>query len=196
MATGIPLIFSTCMDPKSSQLAAVVLVLVLNMFAGVNPRLSQIIKMGYGPHLLSTISYARWLDESLFTSESELYSDAWKFPPAFYKSLNDSVVSRLLLFSYTEHITLYNVVLMIWMGIFFRLVSYVALIASNRSQRSLPTMTQMCIKNVFEPFEDLITEIVNTIRGKDMVAAGVLSTSERDLIGELRNDVELRDTVG
>ena len=34
MATGVPILFSTSMDPKSSQLATVIFILVMNMMSG------------------------------------------------------------------------------------------------------------------------------------------------------------------
>jgi len=165
MATGVPIIFSTSLDPKSSQLATVVFILVVNMFSGTNPRLSQINNMGFGPQLLTKLSYARYLVEALFTTETELYSDAWKFPPSFYGTANDSVVFRLLAFSWTENINFYNVLVMVWLGITFRIMGYIALICSNRAQRSLPGINQLYIKHIVEPVVMLFATLSDAFGG-------------------------------
>ena len=78
MATGVPIMFSTSMDPKTAQLATVIFILIVNMMAGNQPTLAQIDKMGKVPAFISRMSYARWLDEALFVNEVALYSDAWK----------------------------------------------------------------------------------------------------------------------
>jgi hypothetical protein len=56
MATGIPIFFSTSMEPKSAQLATVVFILIVNMMAGMNPTLPTIDAMGKPAQYLSRMS--------------------------------------------------------------------------------------------------------------------------------------------
>ena len=83
-ASGAAHVFSVAQDAKSAQLSSVAALVIAAMFAGVEPRLSELQKLGAGAKPLIWGSYARWLVESLYAAEVSALSTAWRMPPAFY----------------------------------------------------------------------------------------------------------------
>ena len=180
MATGVPIIFSTSINPKSAQLATVIFVLIVNMLAGNQPTLGEMDKMGKGVVYFSRMSYARWFDEALFVSEVALYSDAWKMPPTFLKG-SDSVVARLVKLNYTEEMQGINIMVMIYLAIIFRIVAYLGLIAFNRDKRSLPSFYDIIVEDIFTPLRDLAVDL--TMMGSPAQSSTSLGASIRKGLG-------------
>ena len=68
--TGWSYLFSIAFDAKSAQLMIVMIVLVSILFSGLSPRLAAIAAMGPSGAVPAHMSYARWLMEDLYTSET------------------------------------------------------------------------------------------------------------------------------
>ncbi|GMI46325.1 hypothetical protein TrCOL_g9564 [Triparma columacea] len=198
MATGVPIIFSTSMDPKSAQLATVVFILIANMMSGNQPTLSAIDKMGTGAIYLSRLSYARWFDEALFIAETAHYADAWKMPPNFLKT-SDSVVARLVKFSYTEGMADLNIYVMYYLAIIFRIVAYIGLVSFNRDKRSLPSFFDLVVEDIFTPLKELMIDLtmVNGPAAANgfgkSVRKGLGVTAEEEAQFERRSQMNLLD---
>merc|ERR1712054_336987 len=82
--SGFGYFFSILMDPKAAQLMMVVANMIFILFSGFSPNLKDIESMGVVPQAISWVSYARWLNEGLFTAETLMMSDAWKMPVGWY----------------------------------------------------------------------------------------------------------------
>ena len=69
------------LDPKSALLAMVLWVLVSTQFAGFSPTFEEMQPWG---HWLSSVSFARWYMEDLFSSITRTLEDGWKGAPYWY----------------------------------------------------------------------------------------------------------------
>ena len=71
-ATGLGYVMSSLLDPRQTQLATVVLVLVMYNFGGGAITLPDVRDMGL--NWLADISFTRWASEALFVAETRLWS--------------------------------------------------------------------------------------------------------------------------
>ena len=142
--SGWATLLSIAQDPKSAQLSAVVVVVVFAMFCGVAPRLPQLAQMGGYAVAMARLSFGRWFIECLYVEETVRMSDAWRMPPTFYDSPSkESVLLGLQSMGYVERSTLYNVLIMIIMGIVLRLVAFIALCHCNRDKMGLRSLSDL-----------------------------------------------------
>jgi len=137
-ASGAAHVFSVAQDAKSAQLSSVAALVIAAMFAGVEPRLSELQKLGAGAKPLIWGSYARWLVESLYAAEVSALSTAWRMPPAFYnRPRAESALMGLFMYDYVARAATINCVLLALLGLLFRLVALAALSGTNRDRMGL-----------------------------------------------------------
>jgi hypothetical protein len=137
-ASGLAHVFSVTQDSKAAQLSSVSALIACAMFSGVAPRLSELKKLGLAVKPLIWGSYARWLVESLYAAEILALSMAWRMPPAFYnKPRMESALEGLLLFGYVARAASVNCGVLALLGVFFRALTYLALIYTNRDRMGL-----------------------------------------------------------
>lgn len=160
--SGWAYILAIAQDPKSAQLSVVVVMVVMAMFSGVAPRLTQIDKMGHLARGVTWLSFARWFIECLYTEETKRMSDAWRMPPSFYHSARtSSALLGLEGYSYVEESTLYNVLLLLLMGVVTRVVAFLTLVHCNRDKMGLPTLHSFLLHRLLNPLYDCLEAVWN-----------------------------------
>lgn len=122
--TGLGMLISVLLDPKKSQLAAVVMTLVFNAASGFSPTMSELSHFSF----VTWFSYARWLIEALFIMETDQYPDIFLQEKKFYADR----------FSYTlgdwGQFALCIVIISI-IGLLARMATYLALVFVNRDKQ-------------------------------------------------------------
>ena len=83
--TGVSYIASAMLEPKSAQLAMVILTLITVLFSGLDPRLSKLENSFFGM-FISSMSQNRWMQESLYVQHTVKLEPAWKMLPTFYQN--------------------------------------------------------------------------------------------------------------
>ncbi|XP_046846445.1 ABC transporter G family member 28-like isoform X3 [Xenia sp. Carnegie-2017] len=73
--SGIGYAISTIFNPKSSQMASVVVVLVMAMLSGFSPTLCKLDKLTFFGPLAYNLSFIRWFVEALFEKEALRYPE-------------------------------------------------------------------------------------------------------------------------
>jgi len=102
-----------------------------------------------------TSRYARWHGELVFLTTVKSMSVAWRMPPTYYKGSSYSTLASLIVLGYTpQDITIWvDTILLVLLGIFFRILAFYSLILFNRDKRGLQTLWQMCIYWVVNPLD-------------------------------------------
>jgi len=123
--SGIGYAISCIFNPRSSQMAAVVVVLISSMLAGSMPTLCKLNELKVLGPMAYSLSYCRWFVEALFEKEAERYSAVLQTSIDFLAYGNNYNL---------ESFGLCMAVLFIF-GIVFRIISYLFLVFTNRGQQ-------------------------------------------------------------
>jgi hypothetical protein len=71
-------LISTAVDPKNSQLAVVVFVLISCMLGGADPSLAKLSDMGFVVECIYSCSFARWTMEGMYVANMNRWPDIWE----------------------------------------------------------------------------------------------------------------------
>ncbi|XP_065072396.1 uncharacterized protein LOC135696807 [Rhopilema esculentum] len=123
--TGIGYAISCIFNPRNSQMAAVVVVLISSLLSGSMPDLCQLNDFKVIGPIAYSLSYCRWFVEALFEKEVERY-------PAIMQTQID-----YLAFKNNYNLESYGLCLLalFCFGIVFRIIAYLCLVFTNRGQQ-------------------------------------------------------------
>ncbi|XP_028413508.1 ABC transporter G family member 28-like [Dendronephthya gigantea] len=124
--SGIGYAVSTIFNPKSSQMASVVVVLVMAMLSGFSPTLCKLDDLDFFGPLGYNLSYIRWFVEALFEKEALRYPDV-------DRPIRDRI-------AFPDHYALdgnfaFCMGIIIIMAVVFRLFALIFLLFTNRGKQ-------------------------------------------------------------
>jgi hypothetical protein len=141
---------SIALSPLKAQLTVVIYVLVGVMFNGTTTRLSDLSNNVFFL-TITYLSYARWLCELCYLQEVFNLSLAWRMPPNVYlKASVNSAMYGLVTLEYTPttHAMIYDVYMLLLLGVFFRILGFISLSLCNRDKRGLQSFAHMFRMNI------------------------------------------------
>lgn len=103
VVAGYAYVISIFLEPKASQLFAVVLALVLTAMSGVGSEPLRQIHRVKGIRIIPWVAPIRWAGESLIVAQTRQLSHAWKMSTTFYLDpRSDSALAILFAYGFTE----------------------------------------------------------------------------------------------
>lgn len=103
VVAGYAYVISIVLEPKASQLFAVVLALVLTAMSGVGSEPLRQIHRAQGIRIIPWLAPIRWAGESLIVAQTRQLSHAWKMSTTFYLDpRSDSALAILFAYGFTE----------------------------------------------------------------------------------------------
>lgn len=143
--------------------------LLFVLFSGFSPTLKDIEEMGSVAQALAWISYARWLNEGLYTAHSLELSDSCKMPVGWYAEPSQQIaVFGLRRMHYSELFTgnedqvtdgtsiwKLNAGLNVLVGIGVRGLAFVAMCLGHRNKMGRPSLKQLFVCCVINPVHDM-----------------------------------------
>ncbi|XP_028413905.1 ABC transporter G family member 24-like [Dendronephthya gigantea] len=124
--SGIGYAISTIFNPKSSQMASVVVVLVMAMVSGSSPTLCKLDELKFFGPLGYNLSYIRWFVEAMFEKEALRYPDV-------VRPVRDAI-------AFSDHYSLddnyaFCLGMMIFMAVVYRVIALLFLLFTNRGKQ-------------------------------------------------------------
>lgn len=125
--SGMGYFISCVLNPKNSQMAAVVFVLISSMLSGSSPTLNKLEDLGFLGRLASGLSFCRWMVEAMFNIECATYPEV----------LQPTVTGLQTMFGYelgrSKFITCAMVLMC--MGLIARIAAFLALVLVNKQKQ-------------------------------------------------------------
>eukprot|EP00794_Sanderia_malayensis_P016837 gene16838-18536_t len=123
--TGIGYAISCIFNPRNSQMAAVVVVLISSLLSGSMPDLCELNNFTFIGPMAYSLSYCRWFVEALFEKEAARYPD-------IMRTLIDTIAYKNN-YDYNSY-GLCLTILFVF-GIAFRAIAFLCLVFTNRGQQ-------------------------------------------------------------
>jgi len=122
-SVSIGYLVSCLVKPAVSQLSGVVVVLVMMMFSGSRPTLSEFKTMVVPVKYIPSASYLRWSQESIYIAEVSQYAEVY------------DITSGLNLLSYSLDDFHKCLIWIAGLGLLFRICAFIAMVALNRDKK-------------------------------------------------------------
>jgi len=122
-AVSLGYLVSIVVHPGVAQLSGVVAVLVCMMFSGARPTLGELKAMPFPLPYMPYGSYLRWAQEAFYITEVKRYASVY------------DVDTGLSILSYSADNYLLDMMMVLSLGVFFRIVAFVALQLMHRDKR-------------------------------------------------------------
>ena len=123
-AQGLGHLISVIVDPSKSILVSVVIVMIMNFLCGFEPTLASFNDI---MRFVADLSFARWQQEAIWTEE------VLQWPDIFQTKKDQQ--SEYYGYSLDHNIYSGNIVKMIIIGFVFRILTFLALIFTNRAKQ-------------------------------------------------------------
>jgi len=197
--SGLAYFASIALSPLKAQLLVVIYVLVAVMFSGLATRLKQLSENTLFLSL-TYLSYARWLSELCYLQQVYSSTIAWRMPPSYYlKPQSDSVLTGVIGLEYTpsNETMMLNSLMLICLGLLFRLLAFISLIIFNRDKRGLQTVTQLLLYFIINPIDDWYKERkeLNRIKEKELLESNQLYNQIGSLVENENNNPFISSSV-